>query len=163
MSRRSQNPPPLPPLDSTKYNDHETWTNKRWAWEFLRRNDDFKLACDALAEGATPGAKRAVASKFGLAEFKHYNELFESEVGTSAAPRFISKAVFVVKPKRQDDRSWTRPVTIRPGQIAIRFDLRVAIEDDTILEEQVNTARAILKRQLDRSRGTKNITPKRTQ
>ncbi|PTB18253.1 hypothetical protein C9I57_24030 [Trinickia symbiotica] len=74
---------------------------------------------------------------------------------------FISKAVSSFKPKRKDGGSWTQPVMIRPGQFAIRFDLRLAMEDDKILEAQIETARDILEKQLNVWRRAKSITPKK--
>lgn len=151
---------PLPPLDDSKYAGCESWTNKRWAWEFLRRNMNFRSACDALDDNATSKVKRNIARKFGLVDFKHYQEIFTSDDGQVGAPKFISKAVMRIRPERQDDSSWKRRVTIKPNQLAIRFDLRQAIEDDRILDAQIQSARKILERELNSWRSAENITPK---
>lgn len=160
MPRQKNDSPPLSPLDPARYEDHETWTNKRWAWEFLLRNPDFQKACDGLDEGATPQKKRAIARKFGLAKFKHYDEPYESGDGESTEPMFISKAVSPIRPQRQGNGRWIRPITIRPGQLAVRFDLRLALADNRILDAQIATARKILERQLDRWRNAEEIVPK---
>ncbi|WGY68619.1 hypothetical protein KEC55_01045 [Burkholderia cepacia] len=161
MPRQKNDSLPLPPLDPARYEGHETWTNKRWAWEFLLRNAGFRAACDGLDEDATPQKKRAIARKFGLAEFKHYDEPFKSGNGEPTEPMFISKAVSTIRPQRQRDGRWTRPVTIQPGQLALRFDLRLALADDRILDAQVETARKILEKQLDQWRKAEEIVPKK--
>ncbi|WP_144030082.1 transcriptional regulator domain-containing protein [Burkholderia sp. AU16741] len=161
MPRQKNDSLPPPPLDPARYEGHETWTNKRWAWEFLQRNDDFRAACDELDEETTPQKKKAIARKFGLAAFKRYDEPFGSSNGESIEPMFISKAVLPIRPRRQRNGLWTRPVAIRPDQFAVRFDLRLALEDDRILDAQVETARKILEQQLDRWRRAENITAKK--
>lgn len=160
MSRQKKNPLPLPPFDLTRYEGHETWTHKQWAWEFLRRNVDFKAACDALTEEVAQETKITAARKFGLAKFKHYSEPFSSSDGTIAAPLFLSKAVFSIKPVKQDDGSWKQQILVRPSQFAIRFDLGPALESDTVLEAQLASAEAILKRRLDKLRKAKKVEAK---
>lgn len=160
MSRQKKNSPPLPPFDLTRYEGHETWTHKQWAWEFLRRNVDFKAACDPLTEEAAQETKIATARKFGLAKYKHYREPFASSDGTIAAPLFLSKAVFPIKPTKQDDGGWKRAIFVRPSQFAIRFDLGAALESDTVLEAQLASAEAILKRHLNKLRKAKKVQAK---
>ncbi|PMS31477.1 hypothetical protein C0Z16_11005 [Paraburkholderia rhynchosiae] len=73
---------------------------------------------------------------------------------------FRSKAVVPIRPKRSDDKSWFQPVNIRPGQIAIRFDLGLAVQDDLILKGQIDAAAAVLERQLSKFRKAKGISEK---
>jgi hypothetical protein len=160
-ARRIQKPLPLPPLDHRAYEGHEEWTNKRWAWEFLRRNEKFKEACDGLGNNDTRAKQLSIARKFRLTGFKHYSDPYESDDGTFVAPAFRSKAVVPIKPRRNKERQWAQQITILPGQIAIRFDLGLAVQDDLILKAQLKSATAILQRQLVKWREAKGLPPKK--
>lgn len=139
------------------YEGFETWTNKRFAWEFLRRKAEFIDACNGLAGDATEAKKRTVARKFGLAHFKHYSEQYETNDGTVKVPVFLSKAVLVIKPLRPNARKKPPIFVVGPGQFGIRFDLKFAVADDTIFEAQLKTAANILERELKRLRKLKGI------
>ena len=57
-------------LSLDRYKGHEKWSYRRWAWEFLRRNEDFIAACDALNRNEKTEIE--IAEEFHLADFKHY-------------------------------------------------------------------------------------------
>lgn len=51
------------------YDGHDRWSYRRWAWEFLRRNDQFIGACRALEDGDEP-RRDEIAKQVGLKKFK---------------------------------------------------------------------------------------------
>ena len=51
-------------LSIARYKGHETWSYRRWAWEFLRRDDDFIRACAAVDHNE--GTEPEVAKEFHL-------------------------------------------------------------------------------------------------
>lgn len=56
------------------YPGWQRWSKNHWAWEFLRRNETFKVACDDLSRD-----RQDVADEFGLRRFKDYRHNYETE------------------------------------------------------------------------------------
>ena len=115
------------------YEGHKRWTFQRWAWEFLRRNEDFQEACK-LAAG-NPEAEKEVAATFGLKKFVSYTK---GSKKPSWAPKFRPAAV--------DLWSWQGPVrrpavAVRAGQVLVRFDLSHSANDSASLSAQIEDAR----------------------
>lgn len=148
-TKRKADTTPALSLDSATYNGHEAWTNNRFAWEFLRRNDQFRKACDALEADTSERRRTAVARQFGLVRFKHYGEPYESADEDIKRPSFRSGTVQFIGPRRQDDEPPHPPIRALRGQFLVRFDLKFAIQDDQILRAQLEVAERGLKRRLN--------------
>ena len=141
-------------MDSAEYENFRAWKYKRWAWEFLRRNPEFKKACSAA--GDDPACRAQVATEFVLKRFKRHSEGYTSGSGR---PLFLSSSV----------SSWIcdggensrRPrVTIKAGQVLVRFDLSVTTLDREAIEAQLRHASVIIrKRQKEYLAATGKVEP----
>jgi Family of unknown function (DUF6499) len=40
---------------AAEYEGYKDWSNRRWAWEFLRRNRSYRELCDKLRRSIGPG------------------------------------------------------------------------------------------------------------
>ena len=61
--------------DVSLYGKYEKWSYVRWAWEFLRRNKEFREACDKyrkMPEEKQPHMAEDIADRFHLKRFKDY-------------------------------------------------------------------------------------------
>jgi hypothetical protein len=74
-------------LTRDEYRGHEKWSYRRWAWEFLRRNQEFIRAC--RESRGDPERQAQVATEFGLKRFKPYTEGFT----TNKRPMFSAASV----------------------------------------------------------------------
>jgi hypothetical protein len=133
--------------DLSRYKNIEKWSYKKWAWEFLCRNNDFIAACKKIESSVDQKNEiEAVAKQFGLKSFKSCTEKYKGESGY---PQFSMGSI----------SSWTnldaekdkkRQVSIRicAGQVVIRFNLVSAIEDRKSLDKQIRLAEIRLKNRL---------------
>jgi hypothetical protein len=71
------------------YKGHEKWSYRRWAWEFLRRNDKFAKAC--IAVDNEERTSEEVAREFHLSRFKHFKSAYKS--AESPAPSFSMRTI----------------------------------------------------------------------
>lgn len=140
--------------DSTKlvlevsYRGFLTWSPRRWAWEFLKRNPSFQAACDRLNTDDQDARKR-IAYRFGLKQFKHYQEPYLRKVeGLSVGlPSFLSASVAAKSNLRfANKREKTVSVTLQPHQVLLVFDLRGTLLNARSLEAQIDAARRSLER-----------------
>lgn len=148
---------PLPPSPSSgtkarpdgtrveQYPGNERWSKRRWAWEFLKRNDAFRAACDQLGETPDEEGKRLVCKRFGLARFRHYGDSYRDPF-----PKFALASV----------SSWTQidgpgfdasdlPTELEAGQVLIRFDLNPALKNARALSAQIHSATQRLEKRLN--------------
>lgn len=105
-------------LSLDRYKGHEKWSYRRWAWEFLRRNEDFIAACDALNRNEKTEIE--IAEEFHLADFKHYKKPYKST--SSPAPKFTVRTIkkrMKLPTKKHDGK----PLEMSTGQVWLRFDL----------------------------------------
>ncbi len=98
-----------------EYQGWERWSGNRWAWEFLRRNPKFQVACDmerAPELDASVAAKldASIAAEFGMHKFQHYKKNYLAQ---SRARFFTSVRYFLGKKKG------VMKIRVRPGQVAI--------------------------------------------
>jgi hypothetical protein len=109
-------------LSLDEYKGHEKWSYRRWAWEFLRRNDNFAKACIAVDnEERTP---EEVAREFHLSRFKHFKSAYKS--AQSPAPSFSMRTI--KKRANFNANGGVLPrarqtIAVEPGHIWLRFDL----------------------------------------
>ena len=114
-------------LTSNQYPRSHKWKNRRWAWEFLTRNKDFRDFCDQVLFQNLPAAQVRQISliKFGLLKFKDYREPYRPSL-----PKFSSaQANFWVDTSKGTfgDRKKKRTY-MGPGEIIIRASLRDALQ-----------------------------------
>jgi hypothetical protein len=136
-------------LSLDRYKGNEKWSYRRWAWEFLRRNDEFIRACDAL-DNKRPdervAAEKEIAKKFHLSVFKHCNKGYRSK--ESPRPKFAVRAIKKIE-KLDADNSSTQPskrtAEISAGQVWLRFDLNHEFIVDGSLDAQLRVAKRSLK------------------
>lgn len=131
--------------DGTKlsqYTKCKTWTNKRWAWEFLCRNQEFIIACDKVING-TDKERAAVARKFGLVKFKHYADLWSRN---NVFPNFKDGAIKSWENLGNEDIE--QSICIAPDQVIIRFKLSSKLDAVKTLYAQLKRAENTLKKRL---------------
>jgi hypothetical protein len=109
---------------------------RRFAWEFLCRNAAFIHACDALTKEATKEELASIALEFGLKRFKHYKEAY----GSGKKPRFRNSetSVFTDIKKGGSEHRYPR-VSIRPGEVLVRFDLNYCLESPQSFAAQLRS------------------------
>jgi hypothetical protein len=132
--------------DGTNEKDYancKKWSPKRWAWEFLRRNQSFAVESkEALGQGENE--RRAVAEKYGLKRFKPAREGYR---GGHGLPLFISGSI----------QSWINSEDVllkfstkkvRQNQMVILFDLEMMMTDRASLRNQLLEASRRIKNRL---------------
>lgn len=135
--------------DLADYSGYQRWSPSRWGWEFLRRHPAYIEACRKLPKpGNEPSdekeAKRVerrrckLAKEFGLKRFKDYRQPH----GKSAVrPSFLSVAVTHWSNRDDGPKSRRRvKVSLRKGQVLVRFDVRQALGSSRGLVEQLKRA-----------------------
>lgn len=128
-----------------RYKSCRKWTYRRWAWEFLRRNENFIKACNRVrAKG--DDEKQQVADEFGLTKFKDYKEAYSSGVGI---PRFtLGKITIKSNLGAGQDRKSVKQVKVAEGQVGVVFDLNHVLEDKNVLRKQLRVATKTLQENL---------------
>lgn len=131
--------------DPTRYKNIEKWSYQKWAWEFLRRNEDFISECKRIEYG-TEIDKQAVAKQFELKKFKTYSESYK---GGNGCPRFLLGSISSWTNLDSDPNNQNRVTTrLCHGQVLIRFDLASVISDRKALDKQLRLAEARIKKRL---------------
>lgn len=115
-------------LKSSYYSRCANWSNRRWAWEFLRRNLAFQEFCHQVTsqQSQAHDAKEICLTKFGLLNFKDYRERY-----TPNRPKFSSAQVNFWSDTGTgifSDRKMKR-ISLASGEIIFRVSLRDAIEN----------------------------------
>lgn len=125
-------------LNEEEYKNYKDWSNRKWAWEFLRRNDDFRQRCRAAR---TETDQQEVADDFGLKRFKHYREgNFSRKLGWRI-PIFKAGAISSWSNVAGNEGARKRHnVTLAHGQTLIRFDLAAALTSPRGLRMQLANA-----------------------
>jgi hypothetical protein len=126
-------------LSIDRYKGHEKWSYRRWAWEFLRRNEDFIAACDALDRQEK--AEAEIAEEFHLQNFKHYKRPYKSD--GNPAPKFIVRMIGK-RTKLTAKELGGKPVKMNTGQVWLRFDLNHEFIVRGSLDAQLRVAKRSL-------------------
>lgn len=132
-------------VDEDRYKGINSWSYRKWSWEFLRRNAKFIAACNRV-KGGSEFEKQKVAASFGLRKFKDYRESYRSGAGI---PKYEIGSI----------RSWSslelnkketvsKTIKLKSGQVLICFDLAAAIKDKRALDKQLSRASARLEKRL---------------
>lgn len=132
--------------DVERYAGCEKWSYRRWAWEFLRRNEHFRAACKAADVSDQANVKARIAAEYGLKCYKSYKEGYVSESGRPifAAGSITSWSYLDC----ENDESKRLRVSLNGGQVLIRFDVASALSDIQILEKQIRLADSRLRKRL---------------
>jgi len=128
-----------------RYARYKLWSYRRWAWEFLRRNEEFQADCKALAnfDGDIEEEKSRIAAKFGLKQFKHYNE----HITKDTPLRFSATTfLFLSNLTAGKEEKATRHILIRPGEVAVRFDLSAMLDNTWGLGSQIRQVEVSLRK-----------------
>lgn len=127
------------------YPNWKAWSHRRWAWEFLRRNQKFQTDCKD-AEAAGRAEMDRTAYEFGLKRFKDFRESYSSGVRVSLLDSVRSL------PHREEFARCLRdsvPIALetwlRPGEVAIKFRLLPTRDaKTTVLKAQLAEAKKTL-------------------
>lgn len=124
----------------SQYRKYKTWTYRRWAWEFLCRNTNFRLACDKVSKGSKL-AKSNVAKEFGLVKFKHYADV---QTRSNVFPKLKDGAIYAIP--NLGNEKLEKLVRILPGQVFIRFNLKTDVDTIAAIDAQIERARRRLRK-----------------
>lgn len=107
--------------DPAAYEGWAHWSRGQWAWEFLRRNDEFQRGCqDETHDSGT------LAARFHLKRFKHFGDQYAQErkaafrVGIRSFPRsktFVKR----LKAGKHDPEHFTTLLT--STEVLLKFQL----------------------------------------
>lgn len=120
--------------DETSYPDYTTWSYSQWAWEFLRRNEQFQKEC-YLVEGGSAAEQLPVAKCFGLQAFKHFREPFS----VREVPQWLSVLPGILTRATGKDTTLKERV-IPQGQVVMTFYLDEMLNNRPTLDAQVYNA-----------------------
>lgn len=104
--------------DINEYKSPETWPLQRWAWEFLRRNPEFKEVSKRFeANSLKPEEMVIELKKFGLRKWKNYRLGYR----VGAVPQFTDSIRIGIFPNITPDENSRVIANVRVGEIAIVF------------------------------------------
>lgn len=139
----------VPPPDGSNDKDYEEckdWDYRRWAWEYLRRNRDFRKACSEVSEikdKSQRGALEAkIAREFMLRRYWHCDRPCKD--GKSPAFRAVMRSPL---PQALGETAWS--VHLNHDQMAIVFNLRPALHSRSAIKAVLGNAERILKKRLE--------------
>ena len=136
---------PLPDgRDESDYAGHERWTMRQWAWEFLRRNEEFIAACREVAADDTAG-RAEIAMQFGLKKFQHFAAPYNRE----RPVKFLASHITYRANVDSQEPKTLPAVATRPlakGEVLIRFDVSTTTTDGDALKAQIRAAGLVLRK-----------------
>lgn len=146
----SPHSPPLPTGENiADYDGSKTWSNRQWAWEFLRRNKEFQLRCEQIDRDDIPRKERNVIVRqgVGLLEYKSFLEPFKAH--GMKPTRFITADIGKwsrVSKTQQKKLSRTPHIIVRPGDVLVRFNVRAIEKSRKAINAQLRDAGALLEK-----------------
>lgn len=140
----------------TPYKNYKEWTYKRWAWEFLRRNENFQKACNAIGPNENEKRQQEIAEEFGLKKYKYYKDAYKK--GKTA--KFISTVSAWKNTSTSEYTGPKLPKTLKQGEVLLRVNLKIAINDNYFINALVNDSERLLKKYLKELLSTKTPTQK---
>lgn len=146
---------PLDPRDDSQYAHFRDLNLEKVAWEFLRRNQDFRKECDG-AEGK-PEALQHVATKWKLYRFKHYALDFKEE----KRPRFLPTLVRYFP--NLTEEPLPRSITLAPGHVGFVLNAGALLQYQQAEEAQVKRLFRRLRRYLRDLAAKRTARPKQLQ
>ena len=123
-----------------EYPGYHLWGNQRWAWEFLKRNQEFRKECDELNkmdQSRRIVFERIIAEKYGLKKFLSYDNKVKPGniflIGTIKCWPFDA----------EEDNNIE--LSIQPGQFVIVFNVHKTLDGEFEFDAQINKAKKELK------------------
>jgi hypothetical protein len=129
------------------------WSYRRYAWEFLCLNEKFRAACDGAP---SLEEKKKIAAKYGLKEFKPYDEPYN----TTNKPEFGSAQISSWTKSKENDLGGMVSLELRDGEVAILFDLDVIFLNKKSLAAQIQHASRRLEKELQNMIADRGEEPK---
>ena len=110
--------------DGSLYEDREEWSNRRWAWEFLRRNKKYQEVCKGI-KGPSQAVRAKAAAEFGRCNLKMpYNSYNEREDNEKL---WLSETVLRMKAyDKHDTEEQVATFPLQPGEVCMVFNLKHA-------------------------------------
>lgn len=125
-------------MNEEDYEGYRNWTPKQWAWEFLRRGEDFICKCKSYAT-EDKAVLRALAVEFGLRKFKHYLEDYD----INEKPRFVSAIRYITNFKEEKSDLKT---TLFRNEVFLKINLEAALSSTKIFNWQVKESKRTLEK-----------------
>lgn len=151
---------PLPNgLLEADYVDHEKWTNKQWAWEFLRRRSDFIRFCSKLKQKIYTDQKldRILKRNFGLTKLVSPNNNYDDKkvrFVTDYIPSYSEVGEIATSPNK------LIKLMVRPGDLFLKFNLRISSQSKKYLDSQLLSAKLRLDERSEKFAKNNNIEQK---
>jgi hypothetical protein len=132
-------------MSASDYAEYFNWDPTRWAWEFLSRNQEYRLVCQELDREPDPQEARQVAKVFGL---KKYRSAFTPyNVSSSPVPCFLPNTVYARSRLVKTDSSvYKRRIDV--GDIVIRFSLLDVVPNPAALEAKLRAIEKVAKKKI---------------
>lgn len=128
-------------MSKADYSGYEKWSKRRWAWEFLCRNENFRKACDELDEipegERKERRKEKIAHDFHLRKFK---SAFESYGKNKNYPTFIEVKGWGWRHCEIDKSKQAIYYEYRRHEVFVRFDLESILIDSKSARYQTKKA-----------------------
>ena len=130
--------------DLSRYKDSDEWPKKRWAWEFLRRNDEFIADCMKLRKEPPQIEATAIAKKFSLVRFKDFTEGY----WMGKQPRFEPATIRHWSRLAESDRPQIK-CKMEVGSLAVMINLGAALDRSSAIEAQLRAVKKVALRKLE--------------
>jgi hypothetical protein len=133
--------------DDTLYDGRKDWSNRCWAWEFLRRNVKYQKLC-AEKRRVSPHRKRKFAAEFGRCDLKpHYHSYGAKEDNEN---HWLSETIMRMKAHDEyDEKEQIAMFNLSPGDVAMVFNLgNTRYGGKAAITAQLNHAKTYLLKEL---------------
>lgn len=131
---------------SSYYAKCKKWSPKKWAWEFLRRNEEFQKDCDACD---TEEKENEIAEKYGIKKYKNYSE--QHKVDGVYTSFIVGRPMFYpYKKENEKDGIDKKRIFLREGQLLIKCDLSKSIDYQWVVKTIVDKINKRIKRDFNK-------------
>ncbi|RZI43679.1 DUF2285 domain-containing protein [Herbaspirillum sp. HC18] len=126
------------------YPNSEEWSHRRWAWEFLRRNEKYQEA--SLSLKGSPKDRQARAHEFGRKAFKSFKEDYKKQEDSNR--HWLSETIMEWRSSNQkdgeeEDANFKFKMSMK--KVAIVFDLSQTIKGgEAVITSLLDHAKEIL-------------------
>ena len=122
-----------------RYRNWVIWSNREWAWQFLRRRDDFIKNCDdidnpELGPVSKQSLIRKLLKKYKLKTYKSYC--------SNKPPKFCVSSIEVWDYKSSTKTDLSRK--FKKGEVLIRFNIDNEFDIEKSINKQLNIAKKAL-------------------
>lgn len=125
----------------SEYENYKMWDSHRWAWEFLKRNKEFRDDCNVLAKLKNKKLeieKNRISEKYGLKEFKHYLD------DSGSAPKFLIKSIDSWKGDLETADENDIRISLKSGKLLVLFYVDHTLHSPLELQAQLESAKKAL-------------------